>query len=265
VAKQANLELTSWNRFHTNNLVVVPELLGKSHVFTFEQREITISIPNVERLTNEHGRDRVLSVSSWRTKEDEESREVDEILNVNVLKADVLVCIPGKIPIPEEARTRPPQAPELFSEQQQQHLNNLTNEYSGIASRAFDLWIRTLRWKADDYQIGLPVLHGEESGWSTYIKEKNTLNPVWIGSVFLTVRASTAVTTEAWNETSEALKSGQSVPIFWDLLYDAMAHLERDDLRRTIVDASGSSRNLHEDHSPRRAAYQLGHPIKRVH
>lgn len=231
MAKQVNLELTTWNRFYTNNLVVVPEILGNSHVFTFEQREITISLPNAERLTNEPGRDEVLKVSGWRAKD-------DKILRVNVYKADVQVRIPGTIAIPEEALTEPANSPELFSEQQQQCLESLAKEYSGIATRAFDLWIKILRWKADDYRIGLPVLRGAESGWGTYIQEKETQKKVWIGSVVLTVRMEKAVTTEAWNEASEALRSGQSVPIFWDYLYDALAHLERGDLRRTIVDAA---------------------------
>jgi hypothetical protein len=48
VAKQANVELTSWNRLFTRSLAILPELLGQSHEFTLEGRDIAISLPTAE-------------------------------------------------------------------------------------------------------------------------------------------------------------------------------------------------------------------------
>jgi hypothetical protein len=74
-------------------------------------------------------------------------------IDVIVHDADVIVSIPGRTSIPEEARTTSI-THEFFSEQQEKHLDRLAVDYGNLAHRAFDLWIRTLRWKADDYRIG---------------------------------------------------------------------------------------------------------------
>ena len=50
MAEQVNVELTAWNRFDTPHLEVAPELLGKSHVFSFEGHEINIALPTAESL-----------------------------------------------------------------------------------------------------------------------------------------------------------------------------------------------------------------------
>jgi hypothetical protein len=223
---------TEPDRFYTNNLVVVPELLGQSHVFTFEQREIIISLPS-EDWFEEDGLivSTRLQVGSRRTVN-------QQILDVYVLDADVLVSIPGTTPIPEEALTRPVKAFDLFTEQRQQQLNELADENSKIARRAFDLWIRTLRWKADDSRIGLPELHGPETEWTTYLRDKKTLKEVWGATTVIRIPGRVVITTDTWNKASASLSSGQPVPIYWDLLYDAIGQLERGDLQRTIVDAA---------------------------
>lgn len=96
-----------------------------------------------------------------------------------------------------------------------------------------------MRWKADDYRIGQSELSGvETTGWRTEIREKDTPNRLWAGGHSITVYVGKPVTAEVWNEVSAALNAGESPPIFYDLLYDAMAHLERGDLQRMVVDAA---------------------------
>jgi len=214
--------------------------LGQSHVFTFDEREIKISLPGADKLPDEPGGDDAqgqrLSFTGCRLQDGQ--RQISE---VHVHNVDVTVSIPDNIAIPKESLTRPAKAPELFSEQQQRHLNKLLSEYGDISRRAFDLWIRTLRWKADDWQIGLSEIYGAETGWATYLRVKDTQNAVWIGDQILVVPAEKAVTPTIWDESSAALCSGQPPPIFYDLLYDAMAHLDRGDLQRTVLDAAISA------------------------
>jgi hypothetical protein len=240
MSNQARVRLASWDRFHTRNLIVVPELLGQSHIFTFEEREITISLPGADKLPDEPGDDdspgQGLTFSERRLQDGQR-----QIRKVNVHNVDVTVSIPGNAAIPEEALTRPVKATELFSEQQQKYLDKLLSEYGDISRRAFDLWIRTLRWKADNWRIGLPEIYGAKTGWSTYLRVKDTQKDLWVGDHISVVLAEKAVTTPIWDETSDILSSGQTPPIFYDLLYDAMAHLDRGDLRRTVLDAAISA------------------------
>jgi hypothetical protein len=158
-------------------------------------------------------------------------------LEVNIHDVDVVVSIPGRTSVSEEARTKVV-TQKSISEQQQKHLEKLVSEYGNVARRAFDLWIRTLRWKADDSRIGLPEVIGVETGWGTEIREKDTPNRIWAGGKSLIIYVGKTVTVEVWNEVSAALNAGESPPIYYDFLYDAMAHLERGDFQRTVVDAA---------------------------
>jgi hypothetical protein len=239
MAKGARVELTCWNRFHTRNLAVALELLGQSHVFALGEHEVGICLPSADRLPKDYTPgthvigDR-LSISGWQRTQDGGYQP----LEVHVDDVDVVIGIPGKYTIPEGALSRPAIAYELFSEQQRKYLDKLTMDYGNIARRAFDLWIRTVWWKADAYRIGLPEVIDVETGWSTYLHEKETQKDVWASGHIFTVYAAKVVTDEQWDEISEALNSGEQPPIYWDLLYDAMGHLERGDLQRAIVDAA---------------------------
>lgn len=238
LGKQADIELTSWDRFHTRNLAVAPDLLGEAHTFTFDERDVTISLPSAGRLTGfETGDGRFvddrLSVSGWRTQDG-----LRHPLEVHVHDVDVVVSIPSRISVPEEVLTRHITAYELFSDWQQKSLNKLASDCGSLASRAFDLWIRTIRWKVDSWRIGSPEVSGAETGWSTYLKEKNTQKDLWAADMVFVVSAEKAVTPRVWDDIAVALHSGQAPPIYYDLLYDAMIHLDREDLRRAVVDAA---------------------------
>jgi hypothetical protein len=238
MAEQVEIELTSWDRFHTRNLTVTPELLGRSHSFTLDGREITTTLPRVEwpqaDPPTEHFEGRRVSVSSWQRAKDGKLH----IEGVYVENVDVEVSIPGRSHIPQKALTIPPKHPELFTEQQTECLDLLVAEYGDVARRAFDLWIRTVRWKADDWRIGLPEMNGAETGWATYIRQKGTENRIWSSGHIIMVHGSKIVTTAIWDEVSATLTAGESPPVFYDLLYDALAHLERGDLQRTVLDAA---------------------------
>jgi hypothetical protein len=236
VSKQAELELVSKSRLGTPNLEIAPALLGQSHVFTFKRHEIAIRLPTAKSLPEYDSpggwvAGERLSLSSW----DLKAGSFDWVI---VHDADVVVSIPGRTSIPEEARTTPI-THDFFSEEQKKHLGKLATDYGDLAYRAYDLWVRTLRWKADDYRIGTPELSGvRTTGSRTEIREKDTLNRFWASGLHLTVFAGKPVTVEVWNKVSEALNAGESPPIFYDLLYSAMARLERGDLRLTIIDAA---------------------------
>jgi len=218
---------------------VTPDILGQSHAFTFDGHDINVALPGAKRLAGfktgegEFVDDR-LSVRGWR--EQDEQREP---LAVEVHDVDAVVVIPGSTTVPNEVLTRPINDYELFAEQQQEYLNKLTSNYGKIARQAFDYWIRLVRWKADSWRLGLPEISGEETGWGTYLQEKNSRKDLWAGPLrIVSVLPIASVTRAVWDEPAAALDSGVSPPIFNDLLYDALIHLDRKDLQRAIVDAA---------------------------
>lgn len=240
MSSQASIRLASWNRFRTRNLTVAPGLLGKSHLFFFDGHEVNISLPNLDELPDDYDFEERGGFEGKRFSIT--GRQITsgrpEIYQVHVRDVDVIVSIPGETTVPDEALTKPIKAVELFSEQQQNRLHELAANHGKIARRAFDLWIRTLRWQVDDWQIGMPEMSGVDTGWQTYIKERDTQKDVWAEPVIIPVRGHQTVTSAVWEEAATALASEQAPPIFYDLLYDAMIHLDREDLQRTIVDAA---------------------------
>jgi hypothetical protein len=239
VAKQANVELTSWSRFDTPNLEIETALLGQSHVFTFLGHRIEISLPSADRLAgftvaaDGTFMDERISVRAWREHDGRRQPLVIDVFDVSV------ICnIPGRTSLPEGARTTPI-THEFFSEEHKKHLKRLASDYGDLAYRAFDLWIRTLRWKADSYRIGLPESSGVGSpGPRTEIREKDTLHRFWAGALTIDAYMPAPVKVEVWDKVAAALRAGDSPPIFYDLLYSAMAHLERGDLQQTVVEAA---------------------------
>jgi hypothetical protein len=180
VTEQANVELQAWTRFDTPNLIVAPELLGRSHVFTLEGHDISILLPSADRVAELSERgietfgDGWVHIKSWRKRDG-----LPELLAIGVYSIDVVI----RIPLPEEARTRHI-IHDVYSEQQKNHLDNLASEYSNLASNAFDLWIRTLRWKEGNYSIGLLDTGGTMTPEGrTEIREKDTPHRFWAGAL----------------------------------------------------------------------------------
>ena len=149
---------------------------------------------------------------------------------------DVLVHINERPSLPEEALTRHPNPIGLLSNEQQRELNKLAKAYEDTAYRAFDLWIRTLRWKSDNSTIGRPEIHGYESGWGTYLYNNETSNQFWSFHKPYTLNIYTAVTLDQWYEVEETLKRGQEPPVYIDLMFDGIEQFYLGYLQRSVVD-----------------------------
>ena|SRR5215210_3943885 len=124
-------------RFGTPNLEIAPALLGQSRVFTFEGHEIVVRLPTTKSLPEYDTpggwvAGERLSLSSW----DLKAGTFDWVI---VHDADVVVSIPGRTSIPEEARTTPI-THDFFSEEQKKHLDKLATDYGDLAYRTSTLF-----------------------------------------------------------------------------------------------------------------------------
>jgi hypothetical protein len=239
VVELANVELEAWTRFDTTNFDVAPDLLGQSHVFTLEGHDISISLPSADRVAglSERGietfSDDRVHIRGWHKQDGR-----PELLAVAVHDVDVVISIPGRTSLPEEARSEEI-THDSYSEQQKEHLHKLADDYSNLASNAFDLWIRTLRWKTGNYRIGLSYSGGTMTPEArTEIREKDTRHRLWAGAVTINAYMPVPKKAEVWDMVGAALSAGESPPIYYDLLFSAYADLERGDLQRAIVDAA---------------------------
>ncbi|WP_306532800.1 hypothetical protein [Geobacter sp.] len=229
--EQIKLNIASWNRFVPRNLSIHRDLVGSKHEYIFEGRQITIKLPSVRHLPSEPNQEGSLSFNCWR---EVNGNKIPKEYHVH--SVDLEVSIAEVIALPSKVLEVPPCAYEVISEPQQKYLNDLANKHSSIAERAFDLWIRTLRWKCDYSAIGRPEISGCESGWSTYLVAKPQEKRVWIASSVDMVKGAKTVTPEMWEAAGDSLKVGCSPPVYIDLMMDAAEHIKLDDFQRATVD-----------------------------
>jgi len=230
---KVELEISSWNRFITRHFVVEPDLLGQSHEFEFENHKVRVELPSTESLSKTG--DQQPHIDSCRVVDGHKIP-----LDIHIPTVDISILLPDRLVFPAEILNRPVKAPDLFPENQQKGMDTQVARYGEFAERAFDLWIRTLRWKCNSGVIGRPEVRGAKSGWSTYLVDESTKKRIWAEPGVLTVAGYKRVTIADWNEVGRALDQGTRPPIFVDLMFDGEQNLELGDLQRATVDLAVS-------------------------
>lgn len=227
--KTQQIKIKSWNRFLTRNLVVKPEILGTKHQFPFENSTVSIKIPSIDQIDSGQGFDKVALVGARRAKD-------NEPLEFHIHKVDVEVSIPSVVLVPSEVLNRPANAYDLFSTEDQTRLNNLAGIHQSIAEKAFEYWIRIVRWVCDDSRIGRDKVEGYSSGWSTYLLDAESHTKVWIQTQVLHVLGYKTIRLEEWQEIQSKLAIGSQPPIYVELKHDAEESIRLGDYRRSLVD-----------------------------
>lgn len=225
------LSVASWNRFVTTNLFIVPELVGSMHEFVYKTHSVKISLPSKQQTPKEPIEGDLLSFNSYRDIDGEKKP-----IQFSVHAVDITVQIPDQIHVPQEVLNRPPNAYNILSDSRQAQLNHVALTYTGIAEDAFGLWIRVLRWKSDNSEIGRPRIIGHKSGWGTYLLAKETNNRIWAWHDTFRVEKEPAITSEIWERTRNALQKGIDPPIYIELMFDGIEHAKVGDFRRAIID-----------------------------
>lgn len=223
------VHLYSWNRYVTRNFAILPELLGAVLQFKLEGYTARVKLPASDQLDRGKGFDEVITVGARRASDNE---PLEFIIN----KVDIEVEKPERTEVPDEALTRNANAYELFSQKEQQGLNDIAENHRVISEKAFEYWIRILRWKCDDGSIGRPELHDYHSGWSTHLHDIDTKRTLWIESQVMYVRGYIKVNRELWIEVEQALQQGLEAPIYIEYKHDGEQNIKIGDLNRGIVD-----------------------------
>lgn len=227
--KTHQIKVKSWNRFLTRNLVVKPEVLGSEHCFSFENRKVSIKIPSIDQVDRGQGYDEIATVGARRVVD-------NEPMEFDIHKVDVEVSIPVTISIPSEVLDRPPNAYDLFSGEEQKRLNTVAKQHQAIAEKAFEYWIRVIRWVCDDSCIGRDQVEDFRSGWSTYLIDAESDTKIWIQSQMLHVSGYKTLQLEEWQEIQSRLSLDSQPPIYVELKHDAEENIRLGNYRRSLVD-----------------------------
>jgi hypothetical protein len=221
-------EVKSWTRFVIRPLGAQPNIMGREHRFAFDQNMITVKLPLLEHADRGEGYDEIASVRVRSA--DGKPRDYE------ILKVDVEVSRGNRLVFPPEVLSQPPNAFELFSEQEQTHFNELSSQYESIAERAFEYWIRIVRWTCDDFLLGRDRGKGFHSDWGTRLADAETGKHVWIPTAIFQARSYRTVSLQEWEAIQESLSAGLYPPAYIEHKHDAEEYIERGDHRRALVD-----------------------------
>lgn len=227
--KTHQIKVKSWNRFLTRNLAVKPEVLGSEHRFSFEDRTVSIKIPSIDQVDSGQGYDKVASIGARRAVD-------NEPLEFYIHKIDVEVSKPDTVSIPSEVLNRPPNAHDPFSDEEQKRLDKVAEQHQSTAEKAFNYWIRIVRWVCDDSRIGRDQVEDFRSGWSTYLIDAESDTKVWIQGQVFHVLGYKTLRVEEWQEIQSKLSLGSQPPIYVEFKHDAEEHIRLGDYKRSLVD-----------------------------
>lgn len=227
--KKTKIEIKSWNRFITKNFTIEPSLLGRHHQFTFENYNVRIKLPDSSMLDRGKEYDEVITVTSRRTVD-------NEPIKYNILSVDLTLSLPVTVEIPIEVLSRRVNAIELLTDKEQKHLNDLTSQHEQIAERAFDYWVRVVRWKTDKSNFGRREIKEDRSKWGTYLHDVASEKKIWAGPIFFYAYLIKEITSDVWSEIQLTLERGLKPPIYFELKLDGEEYLKSGDFYRATID-----------------------------
>lgn len=224
-----NILAKTWNRFITTNLCVATDVMGSTHEFRFENRNVTVRLPKSKHADRDEAFDDVAKLVAYQV-------DTKIPLIYSVSKVDIEIAIPDKINIPEEALAKPPKQVAYFSEAQQRVASTICHEYSELAERAFQYWLEIIRWVSKRALIGQPSISDHKSGWSTYIIDDATDHKVWAESPGITIYHNAELTKEHWDAALIHLQNGDSIPMHLRFLHDAKTSIKNGQYEKAIIE-----------------------------
>jgi hypothetical protein len=209
-------------RFALDRLHISPDLVGTVHQFVFEGKAVTVRLPSLE--SEKVPVDRRIALVRWQTKG-------NVPLEYQVNSLDLKVDIEESIQIPAAMLQLSPNQSALLQPEQSKRLDELVSSTGELAGRAFDYWLRTLRWKSKVGYIGEPrVQYPGHNGGDAVLKEQISGNRLWLEPVRILGQMSTVVSLTEWNATQQALSENNAAPIWFDYLFDSQMRINNNDL-----------------------------------
>ena len=92
-----------------------------------------------------------------------------------------------------------------------------------VAERAFDHWLRVMRWRTRSWRIGRMRKH-QRTKRGTTLREDGTNRQLAPTVQTIVVRQDRPFTVEEWSDTQDALANGRESPLFYDLFFDGQEH-----------------------------------------
>jgi hypothetical protein len=164
-------------------------------------------------------------------------KSVDKIpveYQVNNLDVEIVLELP--IRVPEKILHLHPNQYDAFTPREQEELSRTVTEMGDIVSRAFEHWLRVLRWKSGVGHIGEPsVRYAAGDGGGTVLRERATGHRFWLQGHTITAYGRQAVSLAGWKSTQTALNTNKEPPVWFDFLFDGEMRINNKDLIGAVL------------------------------
>ena len=210
----------SWSRFETPSLDIAAALAGDHHEFVFAGHTTRVRLPPASA-AGDGAMDRLFitqSLSADGTPVTYAVRDVD--VELDQLDTDL---VRGLV-----ARDKPDPNVDAVA------------EMGEVAGRAFDYWIRVVRWQAKSHRIGR-LTRQQRDTWGSRLRETGTRRQLASHAIRIVVSLSSPLSPELWTDIAGLLVAGSEPPVSFDLYFDSLDHIDHGDLRRAIVDLANAA------------------------
>ncbi|WP_170520320.1 hypothetical protein [Ruegeria atlantica] len=228
------------------DLLVVSELLGNEHKFSFEGREIVLKLSKRYFSSDDDEPDqeasKIARCVGW-SKEPSGKRAVH--ISIEKLFLTVQVLDSDDIDVASEMVISEAKTSDLFWEKNTpQRFQEAGRKLSNIASRAFDYWCRVTRWKTGLSYFGLPLeRHEAHPGWR-YLASVDPLEYVASFNDTATIHVLPSVTVQEWEVIQESLQAGVQTSLWIDTFHESNRRLAAGDVRGAYLDAAVSAESF---------------------
>lgn len=218
----------AYRRFSLERFCITSELISARHEFAFEGKSVTVQLPALHKEELPFDQRRI-HCYLWKT-----AGQIPVEYQVNDL--DVEIELEDSIQVLEKVLHLHPNQFDAFDSREQQQLNRIVSETGNVASRAFEHWLRVLRWKSGVGHIGEPsVRYAAADGGGAVLRERATGHRFWLQGRTITSYGRRAVTLVEWASTQTALNANKIPPVWFDFLFDGEMRINNNDLVGAVL------------------------------
>jgi hypothetical protein len=215
------------SRFSLDRLRVSPDLVGAKHEFIFDGCRATVALPTIEM--EERGVETALMCIKWKS-------EGMVPLEYQVGVVDLTIELTEPIDIPEEMLGLPMKQVDLLNKAQIAKLDDLADKGSDTLQRAFDYWLRVVRWKSRIGYIGEPrIRYAGREGIGSVLKDRATRHRLWQSPQVIHAIGGKVATSNEWNEAQLALAANKQPPVWFEFLFEAQMRMNNEDLVGSVL------------------------------
>ncbi len=212
--------------------MVLPDVMGQLHTFDFEDGEVEVRLPSVDKVVQDCKYDDLTAVATVGARFSVDHRP----LEYEILQVDVIIKLGSSIDLSPDVLTVPANAYKLVPTDQQKTLDQMADEHGAFLERGFEHWLSVLRWVADYHRIGRKGFVRDRPTLGARLQEINSGKTVWIQRAVVVLEGYHRITIDEWNLAHERLERQEKPPIHIALKLEATEFLDIGDYRRSLID-----------------------------